>query len=140
MKKMNKMMVVVIVFMGFIWGCGQGKYDDMVEVNDKYISVTQNYIDSLNKAETGKEIAKAMDKYADEFKKLGPKMKEINEKYPELMNAKDLPEKLKESQAKAKQMGMDLAASFMKIMKYLNDPQVLEAQQRMGDAMQSVQK
>ena len=39
MKKINKLIIVLIVFMGFVWGCGQGKYDDVVEVNDEYISV-----------------------------------------------------------------------------------------------------
>jgi len=140
MKKMNKLIVVVIVLLGFVWGCGQGKYDDVVEVNDEFISVVQDYIDRLNKAQKGKDIAKAMNKYADAFKKIGPKMKEINEKYPELITAKDLPEKVKQSQAKATQIGMDLASSFMKIMQYMNDPEVVEAQKRMGDAMRSVQE
>ena len=134
------MLVVVIAFMGFVWGCGQDKYDKVVEVNDQFVSVTQEYIDGLNKAESGKDIAKAMNKYADEFKKLGPKMKEISEKYPELMTAKDLPEKIKQSQAKATQIGMDLASSFMKTMKYLADPEVVAAQKRMGEVMQSLQK
>ncbi len=140
MKKINKLVVIVIVFLGFVWGCGQGKYDDVVEVNDRFISVVQNYIDGLNKAQTGEEVAKAMNKYAYAFKKLGPKMKEINEKYPELITAKDLSEKVKQSQAKATQIGMDFASSFMKVMQYMTDPDVVEAQKRMGDAMRSVQE
>ncbi|MCK5165216.1 MAG: hypothetical protein KAQ72_15935 [Desulfobacula sp.] len=140
MKKINKLIVVLIVFMGFVWGCGQGKYDDVVKVNDEYISVLQDYIDRLNKAQTGKDVAKAMNKYTDAFKKLAPKMKKINEKYPELMNAKDLPEKVKQSQAKATQIGLDFASSFMKTMKYITDPGVAQAQKRMGEVMQSLQK
>jgi len=96
MKKVNKVFVIVVVFMGLLWGCGQGKYDDLVKINDSFISITRDYIDGLNKAENGKDVARAMNKYADEFKKLAPKMKEINEKYPGLKNAKDMPEKVKE--------------------------------------------
>ena len=129
-----------MVMMGFVWGCGQDKYSDMMEVNDQYISVTQTYIDQLNKARTGKDIATAMNKFADEFKKLAPEMKKLSEKYPELMNEEDLPQKLKESQAKATQIGMDLAASFMKIMPHMSDPQVVEAQKRMGEVMQAMSK
>ena len=139
MKKVNKVFVIVVVFMGLLWGCGQGKYDDLVKINDSFISITRDYIDGLNKAENGKDVARAMNKYADEFKKLAPKMKEINEKYPDLKNAKDMPEKVKESQAKAQQIGMDFASSFMKTMKYIADPQVMEAQKRMGEIMRSLQ-
>lgn len=140
MVKMKKLMIVVMVMMGFVWGCGQDKYSDMMEVNDQYISVTQTYIDQLNKARTGKDIATAMNKFADEFKKLAPEMKKLSEKYPELMNEEDLPQKVKESQAKATQIGMDLAASFMKIMPHMSDPQVVEAQKRMGEVMQAMSK
>ncbi|MCD4675954.1 MAG: hypothetical protein K8S18_08160 [Desulfobacula sp.] len=94
----------------------------------------------MNKAQTGKDVAKAMNKYTDAFKKLVPKMKKINEKYPELMNAEDLPDKVKQSQAKATQIGLDFASSFMKTMKYITDPDVAQAQKRMGEAMQSLQK
>ncbi|MCP3876275.1 MAG: hypothetical protein GY699_24420 [Desulfobacteraceae bacterium] len=140
MKKITRVVAIVMLLTGFFLGCGQDKYDDVVEINNEFIKVTQGYMDGLNKAESGKDVAKAMNKYADEFKKLAPKMKEIQKKYPDLMTAKDLPEKVTKSQAQSTQIGMDLAGSFMKVMKYMTDPEVVSAQQRMGEAMQSANK
>lgn len=136
---MNRVVVVLMMAVGLVWGCGQDKYADVVEVNDQFITVTQDYVDGLNKAQSGKDVAKVMNKYADEFKKLAPKMNDLNTKYPDLAKMKDLPEKIKISQEKAGQMGAAFASSFMKSIQYMGDPEVVAAQERMAGIMQSVQ-
>lgn len=137
---MNRVIVVLVVAMVFFWSCGQDKYGDVVELNDKFISITQEYIDGLNKAQSAKDVASAINKYTDGFQKIGPMMKEINKKYPDLTTVKDLPEKVKESQVKSEKIGMEFASSFMKIIQYMGDPQVIKAQERMTEVMQSFQE
>jgi len=128
-----------MMVMGLVWGCGQDKYADVVEVNDQFVTVTQDYVEGLNKAQSGKDVAKVMNKYADEFKKLAPKMNDLNTKYPDLAKMKDLPEKIKISQEKAEQMGAAFASSFMKSLQYMGDPEVVAAQERMAGIMQAIQ-
>lgn len=138
MKRLALILFVILLGVSMLNGCGKGKYDDVIEYNDQFVKITREYIDDLNKADTGKDVAKAMNEFADEFKKLVPKMKEINKKFPELQKMKDLPEELVESQRKAQEVGMDFASSFMKTMKYAIEPEVVEAQKRMGKIMASM--
>jgi len=62
-------------------------------------------------------------------------MKKLNEKYPELKDQKNPPKELAESQKQAEATGMKMAATFMKIMPYMNDPAVRKAQERQGRIM-----
>ena len=52
----------------------------------------------------------------------------------------NIPEELKESQKKAEALGQKMAGSMMKIMPYMNDPEVQKAQERMGAAMTEAMK
>ncbi len=140
MKNLIRMLAALLICVGLFYGCGQDKYDQVIEYNEQFINITQNYIDGLNSAKSADDVAEVMTDYAEGFGKLMPKMQEINEKFPELMNQKDLPEKVIESQAKAEQIGMAFASSFMKSMQYMSDPKVAEAQKKMGEIMQSFSK
>ncbi len=130
----------MILGFGMINGCGKGEYDDVIEYNDQFVSITKEYVSGLNNADNAKDVAKTMTKFADEFKKLIPKMNEVNQKFPELQTMKDLPKELIESQEEAKAVGMEFASSFMKTMKYGMDPDVVEAQKRLGTIMTSMAK
>ncbi len=140
MKRFALILVGLILGFGMLNGCGKGEYDEVIEYNDQFVSITKEYVNGLNTAESGKDVAKAMNKFADEFEKLIPKMKEVNQKFPDLQNTKDLPQELMTSQEEAKAVGMEFASSFMKSMKYAMEPEVAEAQKRMGAIMASMAK
>ena len=134
---MEKTMRVLLLFISMIFfiGCGGGKYDDAIEVNKDFIKITEEYTQDLEKAESGKAVAKAMDNYTEKFAKLAPKMKEINEKYPDIKNDKDVPAEFREMEEKVQQAGVKLAGSFMKILKYMTDPVVIKAHKKMTQSM-----
>ena len=140
MKRFALAVFGLILGFGMIIGCGGGEYDEVIEYNDQFVSITKAYVNGLNTAENGKDVAKAMNKFADEFKKLVPKMNEVNQKFPELQQMKDLPKELIESQEEAQAVGMEFASSFMKTMQYAMEPEVAEAQKRMGAIMASMGK
>ncbi len=135
MKKILKTLLVASVLITF-WGCGGGKYDDAIEVNKDFIKITESYIQDLEDSNSSKDIVKAMENYSEQFKKLAPEMQKIKDKYPDMMTNSKIPEELKEMNKKAQQVGTKLAGSFMKIMKYMTDPEVVEAQKNMAEAMQ----
>ncbi len=139
---MEKTMRVLLLFITMIFfvGCGGGKYDDAIEVNKDFIKITEDYTQDLEKAESAKDVAKAMDNYTEKFAKLAPKMKEINEKYPDIKNDKDVPAEFREMEEKVQQAGVKLAGSFMKILKYMTDPAVIEAHKKMTQSMLGMNK
>ena len=73
------------------------------------------------------------------MEKLIPKMKKIQEKYPDLNNTDTLPKELVETQKKAEELSQKVAGSMMKMMNYMSDPKVQEAQQHMTNTMMNLQ-
>jgi len=127
--------LLMIVFIG----CG-GKYSDAVEVNEEFLDVMIDYVDGLEKADNAGKIADAMNEFADRMAVLGPKMKKISEKYPELKDQNSQPEAFKKLRKKSEEMEKKFSGSFMKTMKYMKDPEVRKAQQRLSAAMQTMAK
>jgi len=115
-------------------GCS-GKYGDAKALNEEFASLTETYVNDMEKCDSAKDVAKAMNKYADEMEKLMPKMKKVAEKYPELKNAKEMPEDMKDSQKKAEEMAGKMGSAFMKVAPHMSDPEVKKAQQRLSSVM-----
>ena len=114
--------------------CG-GKYDDAVKVNHEFANATEEYIVSLEKADDAESVAAAIDAYAVEMEKIAPRFKEVSGKYPELQSSSDVPDELAESRQKASTAGQKMAVSMIKIIPYMGDPKVMEAQKRLHGAM-----
>jgi uncharacterized protein YjgD (DUF1641 family) len=117
-----------------IAGCA-GKYADAKKVNKEYMALVQGYVDDLGKTETAQDAAKAINRFADGMEALWPKMKALSEKYPELRDRNNVPEELKEMQAEAAEVGKKMGTSMMKLMPYMQDPEVQKAQKRLQEVM-----
>ena len=117
-----------------IIGCG-GKYSDAKKLNEELLDIMEDFIADLEKADNAKAAAKAINRYADGMEDLLPRMQKISEKYPELKDKSNPPEELKESQKRADGMSKEMAGGMMKLMVYMNDPDVQKAQMRLGSIM-----
>ena len=118
-----------------IAGCTGSKYADAKKVNKEYMALVQGYIEDLDKTENAQDAAKAINRFADGMKALWPKMKALSEKYPELKDQNNIPEELKEMQAEAAEVGKKMGSSMMKLMPYMQDPEVQKAQKRLQETM-----
>ena len=127
---------ILSVLICFCYGCG-GSYSDVVKVNEEFIEILEDYTKDLEKADNAEEVASAINDVAEKMEKLAPKMKKLQEKYPELKNKKDLPEQLIQSEKDMEKVGEKLSGSFMTLVKYVGNPDVMAAQMRLGKAMQS---
>ncbi|HPR51311.1 MAG TPA: hypothetical protein PLU81_05950 [Deltaproteobacteria bacterium] len=139
---MNVKRAFVFVLIGIIAmmiGCSGSKYSDLVDVNVKFVSAMEDYIAATGKATAAKDMAKAINDYADKVEELAPKIKETRGKYPELMSGGEVPEELKAVEKKAQGLSQQVAASYMNMMKYMMDPGVQKAQERLNKAMMSMQ-
>ncbi|MCD4655565.1 hypothetical protein K8T06_16715 [bacterium] len=135
MKKTTQILFLSLLTISFlIIGCG-GKYSDAEKIYGEYVVAIEKYVTNLEKADNAKEVAKAVNKFADDMEDLMPRMKKLSEKYPELKDTSNPPEELKETQARADEMGMKMAGSMMKMMPYMKDPEVRKAQERLGSIM-----
>jgi len=115
-------------------GCA-GKYADVKKVNKEYMGLVQGYVDDLDKTENAQDAAKAINRFADGMEDLWPKMKALSEKYPELKDRNNLPEELKEMQTEAAEVGKKMGGVMMKLMPYMQDPEVQKAQKRLQEVM-----
>ena len=138
MKKKLSLVVVVFCWLPLMAGCGGGRYEDCIALNDAFVQLMEEYVASLEKAAGPDEIAAALDRLADGMEDLGPKMKKMAEKYPELKDKNNQPEALKSSMEKAEEVGKKFAGTFMKVMPFMKDPKVQEAFKRAGNAMKTM--
>ncbi len=120
--------------------CGGGKYSDAIKLNTKFADAMEEYIGNLEKADNAGAVAGAINDFATQMETLGPQMRKLSEKYPELKNKDQdhYPEALRECQKRSEELGLRMAGSFMKTMKYMNDSKVRAAQERLQKAMGSM--
>ena len=64
-----------------------------------------------------------------------PEMKKMSEKYPELKDKENLPAELEPIAEKSETMGKNMVGTFMKLAKYMDDPDVAAALARLDKAM-----
>jgi hypothetical protein len=123
-------------------GCAseKPKYHDAKEASTEYVSLTEEYCAGIEKAGSAEDAAKVINAFADGLEKLGPKMKKVAEKYPELEDQENIPEEWKASQEKIEEAIKKMTGTMFKLAPYMSDPAVLKAQERMGQIMTSFQK
>ena len=131
------LMLCLLVSLSLFNGCGGKKYADAEEVLEEYTSIMNEFISELDKAGNAKDVAKAINNYADGMERLMPDMKKMEEKYPELSDSDNPPEELMELQKKTQASAQKFVGSMMKIAPYMNDPEVQKAQERMDAIMRN---
>lgn len=133
---------LVLVLIGIIvvmMGCTGKKYGDLMDVNNQFIVAMEDYIDATGKATSAKDVAKAINQYADRMEKLAPQMKQLREKYPELNDASATPEELKAIDKRAQELEKKVVGSYMNMMQYMMNSEVQGAMQRLQNAMLKMQ-
>ena len=132
LKKLIIALFISFLTMSFlIIGCGE-KYSDAKKLNEELLDSMEEYIADLEKVDNAKAAAKAINRFADRMEDLWPRMQMLSEKYPELKDQSNPPEELKECQKRADELGKKMAGGMMKLMAYMNDPEVQKAQERLG--------
>jgi len=132
---MKKMILFVAVIAPLFWACGGGKYAEPQAVMTDMVQVYEGFITGMEKAGSADDVVKAIEGFSDGMQKFMPKMKELSQKYPELMNTKAAPAELKPLMDKMEELSKRMMGSMGKIMQYATDPKVIAAQQKMTAAM-----
>ena len=140
MNKGNKYLILLLISsMIAINGCGGGKYSDAAKATNEYADIMEDFSTSIEKSKNAGDAAKAINNFTDRMVKLAPKMEKLQEKYPELQTMDKLPDELVKAQNRLEEVSKKFSNSMMKMMPYMNDPEVQKAQERMNQLMQNLQ-
>jgi len=135
MRRCTIMATIAAVAILLLFSACGGEYDDAVAVNGKFVSAVESYVSDMETANDADSVADAVNDFAAQVEKIVPEMKKISERYPELKDPEQIPEKLKESQAEAEAVSMEMAGQMMKAFSYMGDEDVQAAQVRLQKAM-----
>jgi hypothetical protein len=140
-KNMKKTILPAVIGLGLMVvlaaGCG-GKYADVKRVNQAFVKLMQAYVDDMAGVGSAADAARAVNRLADGMEKLMPEMKAIKKKYPELQDPDNLPEEIKATEKEMETVGRNFAESFMKLMAYMENKEVQDAQERLTSVMRSM--
>jgi hypothetical protein len=136
MKKILLMLVLgAFLFAGLVYG---GKYDEVIPFMDKMVKRFEKFVDDLEKAGSAAAVAAALDGYSDFIIKIGPKLKELSKKFPELDKEENTPEELKPFKEKMDKLTIKMAGLYAKIQQYLKDPVVEKAFKRWNQTLKTL--
>lgn len=137
MKPAGILLFCMVMVCSILTACGgEADYSEVIEVNEQYISLLESYVSQLDEAGDATAVADAMHELADGLEEVMPKMKELMGKYPELKNADQQPERVREMTKRAAEVAEPFLGSMSKVMPYMQDPEVQQAQARIGAVWQ----
>lgn len=129
----------IVLMLLFALTCRAGdKYEEAREVYEEYVPAMEKYLDAVDKTENPQDLAKAINTFANRMEVLAPKIKRLNEKYPELANDQAAPQEYADLDKKSEALGARFAQSFTRIMPYMEDPQVMAANERLTGIMETM--
>ena len=134
MKQVLSMMAVFAVAGLLMFGCGSSPEDEAADVIKQHVDVTETFVNTLEKADSADDVAKAIDAYTAGMKELIPKIQNLNEKYPEFEDGK-VPEELEKDAQRLEELAGKMSAAMMKTVSYMMDPAVQKAMENMGNEM-----
>jgi hypothetical protein len=131
MRDVIRVMVLAVVMVG---GGEASGNSDLRSVYEKNIQIMDDFSVAMDKAANADQVVASLNRYTREMETLGPRIKALREKHPELVEMDErgsLPEELKDLEDKFAAMGMKMIDAMAKVMQYEKGSAVMEAQQRM---------
>lgn len=135
--KKSLSVVLVALLSAAILSCG-GKYDEVDRTLSDYADAMEDYVTQMDKADNADAVVKAMNDYTRKMTSLAPRLKEMNEKFPELASGKDFPEELEKLSQRMEDLSQKVQTTMMKTMKFMMDPEVQKAMTDQAHAMAQV--
>ena len=140
MQKRNHgwLVAVLALTLAAMMGCSSEKYADINALMKAQTDAAEQYVSGLEKAENADDVAGVINTYTDNMKDLIPKVQEFWKKHPDLPsnpNEDGTPDEYKKEMKRFQEAMGKIQSATMKLMKYMMDPKVQQAFQRMGKEM-----
>lgn len=114
------------------------KYEEAREVFEQYLPAMEKYLDAVDKCSGPKELTIAINAFADSMEAIAPRMKKLEEKYPELKNEQTAPLEYADLEKKSEALGQRFGQSFSRIAPFMDDPEVQKANERLAGIMDTM--
>lgn len=112
------------------------KYSDVRDYLKKSIAIQEEYLRGIESAKSAKDVAAAMNVFAEKLKAINPVMKALMEKYPEIVSEKDIPPELNDIMEDQNKLAGKIHDAAMKnVAPHINAPEVVEATKNLSSAM-----
>lgn len=112
----------------------KGRYDDLKQYLGDLIATNEEYLQSIERADNVNEMVKAINEMTEKSADLAKRAEKIKKQYPNLTEiSKNPPPELKGEYARLNALAERLLGITGKIMKYMMDPAVMEATQKMAE-------
>jgi hypothetical protein len=128
---LRSLLIILSISVIFFAGCKSSgsKYSDLKILLQDVIKANEEYVGTLEKATTAKDVAEAINKLGGLVEKYAARADEIEKRHPELkdIDKKNPPSELKDEYDKLNQLEERRVKVSIKMMVYMKDPEVLKA-------------
>ncbi len=126
---MRKKIIFVLSALAFIFtGCNNsGMIDEMKALTIENIRINEHFKEAIISSKSGRDIAAAIDKYGDATAALAKRSKELEKRYPSILEKSDYPE-LQGLHTKTAALSSEISGLMgSTLQKYKNDADVTRA-------------
>jgi hypothetical protein len=135
---------MLVLLLSVVFACGSdAKYSDARDLFEDQITVTEDYVNGLEEADSASSVATTINKFTDDMKDLIPRIRAFREKYPEFAAMTDktkMPDELRDTAERLRATSAKVQTATMNMVKYMMDPDVQKAVQRMGKELSALAK
>lgn len=128
MKRITLILIALTLVSGSVFAVD--KYAELKDTLRDVMDTVNTFGDALNSASNGKQVAAAIDTYAEDMERLEPRLEELEEKYPEISDT-NYPAELAEVMEEYSELGAKMEEAMAVLMEYMMDPEVQEAMEGM---------
>lgn len=136
-----RLLFVMILLLPNVPALGDDLYTDARDIMVKHADVMEGYITGLENADSAAACAATIDAYTTGMEDLIPRLKAFQEKYPALaMGTTDgqAPPEVEAQARRIEALGARMPAATMNMMKFMEDPLVQAAMERMSETMEQL--
>lgn len=108
-----------------------------VSLSVDYSHLTDEYVQRIESADSSAEVAQALNAYTEKVGKILPQLVALTRDHPELIQHES--GVLRDAQSRVGEVSGKLGTSFLKIAKFMDDPEVESAQWYLMEVMQVVE-
>ncbi|MCX7677988.1 MAG: hypothetical protein N2316_02100 [Spirochaetes bacterium] len=137
MKFFRAIIIFVFVLPIMLW-CKKAtnRYAEVREYLKKSIAIQEEYLRAIENAKNQKDVASAINVYAEKLKAIHPIMQELVVKYPEIVSEKEVPDELKDIMEEQNRLAAKIHEASMKnVIPYNKTPEVIEATKNLANVM-----
>lgn len=138
MKRVYGILTVVLLTAFMVSGCGSDGSSTAESIIKDQADITENYVNDISSADSSEKVVAAIERYTEGMKKLIPKIKEFQKKYPEYQQGK-VPEGVEADAKRLEESSAKIPGAMMKLTAYMMDSKVQLAIQKMGEEMSKLQ-